>query len=222
MPLLQLAIDLVVAERAMDIARKAGGYFDILEAGTPLIKSAGIEIVKRLKKEFPQKIIFADLKIMDAGALEAAIAFEAGADIISVCGQASAVKKEYDFYKFTERFPKERFGNGIDWEKAEADGLVKPVDFIEGVSIKKTQLQRPQDFALESKVSGLPDIIFSHKKHTVWMGCEGCHPEIFLGVKKGTTKYTMVDIFQGKYCGVCHNSVAFPLLDCQRCHTKQV
>ncbi len=131
-------------------------------------------------------------------------------------------KKEYDFYKFTERFPKERFGNGIDWEKAEADGLIKPIDFIEGVSIKKTQLQRPQDFTLESKVSGLPDIIFSHKKHTVWMGCEGCHPEIFLGVKKGTTKYTMVDIFQGKYCGVCHNSVAFPLLDCQRCHTKQV
>jgi c(7)-type cytochrome triheme protein len=133
-----------------------------------------------------------------------------------------SVKKEYDFYKFAEKFPKERFGNGIDWEKAEADGLIKPVDFIEGISIKRVQFQKPQDFTLEPKVSGLPDIIFSHRKHTVWMGCEGCHPEIFLGVKKGTTKYTMVDIFQGKYCGVCHNSVAFPLLDCQRCHTKQV
>lgn len=89
MPLLQLAIDLVNAERAMDIARRAGGYFELLEAGTPLIKSAGIEIIKRLKKEFPQKLIFADLKIMDAGSLEASIAFDAGADMISVCGQAS-------------------------------------------------------------------------------------------------------------------------------------
>lgn len=89
MPFLQLAIDLINAERAVEIAREAGGHFEILEAGTPLIKSAGIEIVRRLKKEFPQKLIFADLKIMDAGSLEASIAFDIGADIISVCGQAS-------------------------------------------------------------------------------------------------------------------------------------
>ncbi|MCX7793558.1 MAG: orotidine 5'-phosphate decarboxylase [Thermodesulfovibrionales bacterium] len=89
MPLLQLAIDLVSPKKALEIARSAEKYFDILEAGTPLIKSSGIEIVKRLKEEFPKKIIFADLKIMDAGALEASIAFDAGADMISVCGQAS-------------------------------------------------------------------------------------------------------------------------------------
>src|SRR6266545_3193003 len=27
--------------------------------------------------------------------------------------------REQDFYKFSENLPKERFGNGIDWEKAE-------------------------------------------------------------------------------------------------------
>jgi c(7)-type cytochrome triheme protein len=47
-------------------------------------------------------------------------------------------------------------------------------------------------------------------------------PEIFVGVKKGATKYSMVEIFEGKYCGVCHVNVAFPLIDCQRCHTKPV
>jgi c(7)-type cytochrome triheme protein len=41
-------------------------------------------------------------------------------------------------------------------------------------------------------------------------------------VKKGTTKYSMVDIFEGKYCGVCHVNVAFPMTDCQRCHAKPV
>ncbi len=132
------------------------------------------------------------------------------------------VTPEYDFSKFTRDFPKERFGNGINWEKAEEEGLVKPVDFIEGVSIKRKSLAIQKDFALTPKLEGMPNIIFSHKKHTVWNGCELCHPEIFIGVKKGTTKYSMPEIFGGKYCGVCHNSVAFPLIDCQRCHTQPV
>jgi c(7)-type cytochrome triheme protein len=132
------------------------------------------------------------------------------------------VKKKYDFYLFTERFPRERFGNGIDWEKAESQGVIKLVDYIEGISIKRPSLAVQKDFALHAKVQGMPDIIFSHKKHTVWNGCEVCHPEIFIGVKKGTTKYSMVEIFEGRYCGVCHNTVAFPLLDCQRCHSKPV
>jgi len=132
------------------------------------------------------------------------------------------VKREYDFAKFTERFPKERFGNGINWEKAEADGYIKLVDFLEGVSIPRKSLSVQKDFALSPKLEGMPEIIFSHKKHTVWNGCELCHPEIFMGVKRGATKYTMVEIIEGRYCGVCHGTVAFPLLDCQRCHTKPV
>ncbi|MBI4683968.1 MAG: hypothetical protein HY755_02090 [Nitrospirae bacterium] len=132
------------------------------------------------------------------------------------------VKKEYDFYEFTEKFPKERFGNGINWEKAEAEGFIKLTDFIEGISIKRAPFTIQKDFALEGKVKGMPDIVFSHKKHTVWNGCEVCHPEIFIGVKKGATKYSMVEIFEGKFCGVCHTTVAFPLTDCQRCHTKPV
>jgi c(7)-type cytochrome triheme protein len=129
---------------------------------------------------------------------------------------------EFDFYAFTKKFPKERFGNGIDWEKAEADGYVKLIDSIEGVSIKRKSMAVQKDFTLSAKVTGMPDIIFSHTKHTVWNGCEVCHPEIFVGVKKGLTKYSMAEIYEGKYCGVCHVKVAFPLLDCQRCHTKPV
>lgn len=132
------------------------------------------------------------------------------------------VKKEYDFNAFTEKFPKERFGNGINWEKAEAEGFVKPIDFVEGISIKRPHLLVQKDFSLDAKVKGMPEIVFSHKKHTVWNGCEVCHPEIFVGVKKGITKYSMVEIFESKYCGVCHGTVAFPLIDCQRCHTKPV
>jgi c(7)-type cytochrome triheme protein len=132
------------------------------------------------------------------------------------------VNPEYDFNLFTKNFPKGRFGNGIDWEKAEEEHWIKPVDFIEGISIRRKSISEQKDFALGAKVEGMPDIIFSHKKHTVWNGCELCHPDIFIGVKKGASKYSMVDIFEGKSCGVCHTTVAFPLLDCQRCHTKPV
>ncbi len=132
------------------------------------------------------------------------------------------VSAEYDFYVVTKNFPKERFGNGIDWEVAEKDGHIKLIDTIEGVSVKRKPMAVQKDFTLNSKVQGMPDIIYSHTKHTVWCGCELCHPEIFVGVKKGLTKYSMADIYEGKYCGVCHIKVAFPLLDCQRCHTKPV
>ena len=136
--------------------------------------------------------------------------------------QGTNPKPEYGFQAFAGHLPRERFGNGIDWEKAEHDKLIQPKDYLEGVSFKRQSLTAQKDFALGAKLEGMPDIIFSHKKHTVWNGCELCHPEIFVGVKKGTTRYTMVDLFEGKYCGACHTSVAFPMLDCQRCHTKQV
>ena len=131
-------------------------------------------------------------------------------------------KSDAAFQRFAQPLPKERFGNGIDWQQAEEVGLIHPADFVKGISIKRKSLAIQQDFALSPKLAAMPEIIFSHKKHTVWSGCEGCHPEIFVGVKRGETHYSMVGIFEGKYCGVCHNTVAFPLMDCQRCHSKPV
>jgi len=136
--------------------------------------------------------------------------------------QGKKVASDYDFFHFAKPLPKENYGNGIDWEKSEELGLIKPVAHIDGVSSPRNPLALQKDFALNPKVEGMPDIIFSHKKHTVWNGCELCHPEIFTGVKKGTSHYTMVDISQGKSCGACHTNVAFPLTDCQRCHSKPV
>ncbi len=130
-------------------------------------------------------------------------------------------QRKKDFYAFSKKLPSERFGNKISWEQAEARGLIKLIDYLEGISVKQIAMPIQKDFAINAKVEGIPDIIFSHRKHTDWNGCETCHPDIFVGVKKGSTKYTMIDIFAGKYCGVCHGSVAFPLKGCQRCHTEQ-
>lgn len=132
------------------------------------------------------------------------------------------VKPEHGFAEVTSTLPRGRFGNGVDWEKAEEQGLIKPVDSLEGISIARRPLAVQKDFALTPKLVQMPEIIFSHQKHTAWNGCELCHPDIFVGVKRGVTKYTMVENFQGKYCGACHLNVAFPMLDCQRCHTGNV
>ncbi|MBU0485896.1 MAG: hypothetical protein KKB30_15440 [Proteobacteria bacterium] len=135
--------------------------------------------------------------------------------------QGKDVVFKNDFYEFRKGMPQERFGNGIDWLKAEEKDYVKIIDFLEGFSIKRSGIKEPEEFDISASEKNMPDIIFSHKKHAKWNGCELCHPEIF-GVKKGSQPYTMEEIFNGKYCGLCHDSVAFPNLDCQRCHTKVV
>jgi len=131
------------------------------------------------------------------------------------------VAPTHDFAAFTTGLPKGRFGNSIDWVAAEAEGRVKPLDTLPDISVKRRPLEVPKDYSIEARITGLPEIIFSHQKHAVWNGCELCHPDIF-AVKTGTTKYTMQDVFGGKYCGLCHGSVAFPAIDCQRCHVKPV
>lgn len=140
----------------------------------------------------------------------------------AVCERCHSPKKngvkEQDFNAFMATMPKKALGNGIDWEAAESRGLIKPIDFIEGISMQRISLKAQKDFSIEANVTWVSPVIFSHKKHAVWNGCEVCHPDIF-PVKKGTAKYTMFDIDEGKYCGVCHDKVAFPLTACERCHT---
>ncbi|WP_404313224.1 orotidine 5'-phosphate decarboxylase [Agrococcus terreus] len=85
---LQFAMDTLTTESALELAAAAAPHVDILELGTPLIKSAGLSAITAVKQAHPDKIVFADLKTMDAGELEADIAFAAGADLVTVLGAA--------------------------------------------------------------------------------------------------------------------------------------
>ena len=79
--ILQVALDFLNLGRALKIAEAAvAGGADWLEAGTPLIKSEGLDSVRALKKNFPGLPIVADLKIMDAGRIEAEAAFKNAID----------------------------------------------------------------------------------------------------------------------------------------------
>src|SRR5207247_1406482 len=86
-PVLQVALDHMHLKRALLAAAEAvEGGADWLEAGTPLIKSEGMEVVRQLKKTFPGTTVVADLKTMDTGAFEVEIAAKAGADVVTVMG----------------------------------------------------------------------------------------------------------------------------------------
>jgi 3-hexulose-6-phosphate synthase/6-phospho-3-hexuloisomerase len=88
-PFLQVALDLLELDRAVAIAREAilGGA-DWVEAGTPLIKSAGMEAVRRLRREFPDREIVADMKVADTGTLEVEMAAKSGASIVCILSTA--------------------------------------------------------------------------------------------------------------------------------------
>jgi c(7)-type cytochrome triheme protein len=130
------------------------------------------------------------------------------------------VASDFDFFAFSQSLPKERFRNGVDWERSEAMGLINPASFLNRFSFPKPSLAAQKYFELNSKVERMPEIVFSHKKHTVLNGCQLRNPGIFMGGRKGNSGYTMVDISEGKSCGACRVTVAFSLTDCQRCHTK--
>jgi 3-hexulose-6-phosphate synthase/6-phospho-3-hexuloisomerase len=74
-------------DRAIEIAREAvKGGATWIEAGTPLIKSEGMNGVRKLRKAFPNLTIVADMKTMDAGSVEVEMAARAGANVVLILG----------------------------------------------------------------------------------------------------------------------------------------
>ena len=87
---LQLAYDLGSFQDLILLLEQVEDLIDIIEIGTPLIVKEGVKEIENIKKTFPKKTILADMKIMDAGELEAKIGFDVGADIVTCLGLASS------------------------------------------------------------------------------------------------------------------------------------
>lgn len=83
---LQLALDDISLTEALQLVEQVQDCLDIVEIGTPLIIEEGLAPVRAMKARFPRIEVLADLKIMDAGALESRQAFAAGADYVTVLG----------------------------------------------------------------------------------------------------------------------------------------
>lgn len=83
---LQLALDDIKLEEAMELVGKVKEYIDIVEIGSPFIIDCGMEPVRRIKELYPELKVLADTKIMDAGEYEAELTYLAGADYCTVLG----------------------------------------------------------------------------------------------------------------------------------------
>ncbi len=61
---------------------------------------------------------------------------------------------------------------------------------------------------------------FSHEFHSAVFKCTDCHTKIW-HMKKSQKKMTMDAMYEGKFCGVCHNgNDAFSAADCDKCHIE--
>ncbi|MDR3588199.1 MAG: orotidine 5'-phosphate decarboxylase [Negativicutes bacterium] len=86
---LQLALDLLDEGRAMEVVRSVGGYFDVIEVGTSLLKLGGIGIIPRIKALCPDKTVFVDTKVLDGPEREATLMCASGTDFFSMLGCAT-------------------------------------------------------------------------------------------------------------------------------------
>lgn len=113
-----------------------------------------------------------------------------------------------------KQLPASTFGNGVNWVAALDKHQINPRADQTG-----TKEQFSLDMNIPMEVAGtMNNILFPHKAHTAWLDCSNCHPDIFQ-MKRGGNPITMKKINNGEYCGVCHGKVAFPIADCNRCHS---
>lgn len=88
-PLLQIALDTFDLPSALGPLQKAHSHIDVIEVGTILCLSQGMEAVRIIRSLYPEKTILADVRIAEAGGIISKMAFDAGADWVSVVSGAA-------------------------------------------------------------------------------------------------------------------------------------
>lgn len=102
-----------------------------------------------------------------------------------------------------------------DWMSALRSQSIAPRQRIDG-----TPRAAPLDLDVVMRnTKQMPNVRFPHRAHTEWLDCANCHPAPF-AEKAGSTAIRMEDIFRGRFCGMCHDRVAFVThRNCYRCHS---
>ncbi|MDP5255423.1 MULTISPECIES: 3-keto-L-gulonate-6-phosphate decarboxylase UlaD [unclassified Vibrio] len=87
-PLLQVALDIEDTQQAIEQLNFIADQVDIIEVGTILAVSQGLNAVRAIRRHFPHHLIVFDVKITDASRMLAQMAFRAGANWITVSAAA--------------------------------------------------------------------------------------------------------------------------------------
>ena len=105
-------------------------------------------------------------------------------------------------------------GNKVDWALALRSGFIEPRSNI----YTDTPVRVIDLDVIMRDTSTMNYVRFPHKVHSEWLDCSNCHP-VFFGMQIGDRDVNMGQILEGEFCGRCHGAVAFPLTDCNRCHS---
>lgn len=102
-----------------------------------------------------------------------------------------------------------------DWMAALRSGAISP---WAGLSAADKMNVLDLDIVMKN-TKEMPHVRFPHNSHTIWLDCSNCHPVPFIA-KMGANPVSMGEIFRGRYCGMCHDRVAFiTFFACNRCHS---
>ena len=110
--------------------------------------------------------------------------------------------------------PRDNAGNLVRWVQALESGAIEPRTNI----LPETKVRVLDQDIIVSKFGSMPAVKFPHRQHTLWLDCVNCHDTLFKA-KIGANKFSMTAILNGEQCGLCHGAVAFPLTECNRCHS---
>lgn len=125
-----------------------------------------------------------------------------------------AVKQLQEPAQALAKLPKDTAGNLVRWVQAIDSGAIAPRMSLRGESKPKVL---DQDILLSLR-GGMPIVRFPHRVHSLILDCANCHEALFKS-KTGSNPISMLQILQGEQCGLCHGAVAFPLTECDRCHS---
>ena len=135
-PYLQVALDNPNIDQILGVIKSLPDSDHlILEAGTPLIKRYGVDVISKLREVAPNAFIVADLKTLDTGNLEARMVADATADavVVSALAPTSTIDKVI--------------------EEAHKTGIYAVLD----------TLNLPDPMPLLIKLKTLPDVVELHR-----------------------------------------------------------
>lgn len=125
------------------------------------------------------------------------------------------IEREFDALVVQTLLPRDSGGN-IDWVRALRDSIIKP-RFAPGVP-RSVPLDPDFNYDVFLAADSEHRAVFSHAVHLEWSSCQSCHPRRFPRTHEPITHAAMQ---QGRYCGACHGTVAFPMRSaCDRCHRE--
>ena len=112
------------------------------------------------------------------------------------------------------QLPPDTAGNQVRWVEALRNGYIAPRTNV----FPETKVNLLDQDLIMKNTGSANYVRFPHLVHTEWLDCSNCHDRIF-AQQAGKTRMTKLAILSGEYCGRCHGAVAFPLTECNRCHS---